>query len=155
MSNKATRIKKVIKKPDALYNSLIGSIVCTIGITTGRTVEECRKTFNMIKRNKQVLPDTVIGIAEYVWTIFGNDELKPVRSKYVLVYDSLEVRQPMVTFVNDDGNIMPINPKGFNETNILSLAAEGREWARAEFLYGEDGCLLTEDTDNVHTKTES
>lgn len=148
MSNKATRIKKVIKKPDALYNSLIGSIVCTIGITTGRTVEECRKTFNMIKRNKQVLPDTVIGIAEYVWTIFGNDELKPVRSKYVLVYDSLEVRQPMVTFVNDDGNIMPINPKGFNETNILSLAAEGRYWARAEFLYGEDGRLI-EDTDDV------
>jgi len=151
MSNQVSKIKKNIKKPDALFNSLIGSIVCTVGITTGRTVEECRKTFNMIRKNKQVLGNTVSDIMDYVWTIFGNDDLVSVRSKYVLVYDSLEVRQPMVTFVNDDGNIMPINPKGFVETNILSLAAEGREWARAEFLYNDDGLPLIEDTDDVHT----
>lgn len=139
MSNKVARIKKVIKRPDPLYNSLIGSIVLTIGITTGKTEEECRKLFNKFKRNQKVLPDTAIGIADYVWTIFGNDDLIKVRSNYVLVYDNLNVRQPMVTFINGDGNLMPLRKDGFKETNILSLAAEGRDWAMCEFLYAEDG----------------
>lgn len=147
MSNKATRIKKVIKKPDPLYNSLIGSIVCTVGLTTGKTERQCRTLFNILRKNKQVLPDTVIGIAEYVWTIFGNDDLVPVRSKYVLVFDSLEVRQPMVSFVNDEGNIMPLNPKGFTDTNILSLANEGRDYIDAEFLYNEDGSKIEDEED--------
>lgn len=150
MSSQANKIKKnIIKKPDPLYNSLIGSIVMTVGITTGRTERECKDLFKTLKKNKQVLGNTVEDIVEYVWTVFGNDDLIKVRSNYVLVYDKLGVRSPMVTFVNDEGNLMPLRKDGFTETNILSLAAEGRDWAEAEFLYDEDGKPLTEDTDNV------
>lgn len=139
MSNRVNKIKKSIKKPDALYNSLIGSIVCTIGITTGKSEAECRKVFNMLKRNKQVLPTTVEGIADYVWTIFGNNDLIKVRSSYVLITDNNNARTPMVTFVNDDGNVMPLRKEGFVDTNIISLAAEGRDYLTAEFIYDEDG----------------
>lgn len=144
MSNKATRIKKVIKKPDPLYNSLIGSIVMTVGITTGKTEQECKDLFKTLKKNKKVLGNTVESIIKYVWTVFGNDDLIKVRANYVLIYDKLGVRQPMVTFVNGDGNLMPLRKDGFKETNILSLAAEGRDWAESEFLYAEDGTELKE-----------
>jgi len=149
MSNKATRIKKVIKKPDALYNSLIGSIILTVGITTGRTERQCRTLFNTLRKNKQVLGNTVSDIMDYVWEIFGNDDLIKVRASYVLVYDSLGVRSPMVTFVDEAEHLMPLRKEGFKETNIISLAAEGRDWARAEYLYDLEGRQVDDDGEEI------
>ena len=146
MSSKAKKIgKNVRKRIDPLYNSLFGSIIMTVGITTGRTVTECRKLFNDLKKNPKVLPETIAETVDYVWTIFGNDELKRVRAFYVLITDKLGVRSPMVSFVNEEESLMPLRPEGFVDTNIISLAAEGRDWAEVEYLYDEDGEEIIED----------
>lgn len=146
MSNKASKIRKNVKKEiDLLYNSLFGSIILTVGITTGKTVDECRKLFNDLKKHPNVLPDTISKAVDYIWTIFGDDEFKRVRAFYVLVTDKLGVRSPMVTFVNEEESLMPLRPEGFTDTNIISLAAEGRDWAEVEYLYSEDGEEIIED----------
>lgn len=140
MSSAANKLKKIVKKRiDPLYNSLFGSIIMTVGITTGKTVEECRKLFNDLKKHPNVLPETIGETVDYIWTIFGNDDLKRVRAFYVLITDKLGVRSPMVSFVDEEETLMPLRPEGFTDTNIISLAAEGRDWAEVEYLYSEDG----------------
>ena len=139
MSNITKRIAKQVKRIDPLYNSLFGSIILTVGITTGKTVEECRKLFNDLKKHPNVLPETIGETVNYIWTIFGNDELKRVRAFYVLITDKLGVRSPMVSFVDEEETLMPLRPEGFTDTNIISLAAEGRDWADVEYLYDENG----------------
>ena len=140
MSSRAKKIGKNVKKEiDLLYNSLFGSIILTVGITTGKTVDECRKLFNELKKHPNVLPDTISGAVDYIWTIFGNDDLKRVRAFYVLITDKLSVRSPMVTFVNEEESLMPLRPEGFTDTNIISLAAEGRDYIECEYLYDENG----------------
>ena len=146
MSSKAKKIGKNVKKRiDPLYNSLFGSIIMTVGITTGRTSAECKKLFNDMKKSTKEMPETIGEIVNYVWSIFGNDELKRVRAFYVLITDKLGVRSPMVSFVDEEENLMPLRPEGFVDTNIISLAAEGRDWAEVEYLYDENGEEIEDD----------
>jgi len=146
LSSKAKKIVKNVKKRiDPLYNSLFGSIIMTVGITTGKTVAECRKLFNELKKNPKVVPETIGETVDYIWTIFGNDDLKRVRAFYVLITDKLGVRSPMVSFVDEEENLMPLRPEGFTDTNIISLAAEGRDWADVEYLYDENGEEIEDD----------
>ncbi len=148
MSSKAKKIgKNVRKRIDPLYNSLFGSIIMTVGITTGKTVAECRKLFNELKKNPKVVPETIGETVDYIWTIFGNDDLKRVRAFYVLITDKLGVRSPMVSFVDEEENLMPLRPEGFTDTNIISLAAEGRDWVECEYLYDENGEEIEDEQD--------
>jgi len=148
LSSKAKKIgKNVRKRIDPLYNSLFGSIIMTVGITTGKTVAECRKLFNELKKNPKVVPETIGETVDYIWTIFGNDDLKRVRAFYVLITDKLGVRSPMVSFVDEEENLMPLRPEGFTDTNIISLAAEGRDWVECEYLYDENGEEIEDEQD--------
>ena len=119
----------------------------TVGITTGKTAAECRKLFNDLKKHPNVLPETIGETVDYIWTIFGNDDLKRVRAFYVLITDKLGVRSPMVSFVDEEENLMPLRPEGFTDTNIISLAAEGRDWAEVEYLYDENGEEIEDEQD--------
>lgn len=148
MASKASKIGKTVRRRiDPLYNTLVGSIICTIGLTTGKKPSDCRRLFNDLNGNKQALDNfnTIEKIMDYIWTIFGNDDVVYIRGKYILVYDKNNVRTPMVSFTNDEGNIMPIDPKGFTNINILSLAQEGRDWVGYEYLYNEDGTNIGEE----------
>lgn len=145
MPNKVKRLAKS-QQTDPLYNSLIGSIVCTIGIITGRTEKELRKTFNSLKRNKQSLGNTVSEICDYTWGILGKDECIPLRANIVLVYDVYDIRSPLVTLVNSEGNIMPLNPNG-TFTGILMAASLGSESIGVEFIYSEDGSKIEDEQD--------
>lgn len=143
MSNIVKRLAKR-KQTDALYNSLVGSIICTIGIITGRTEKECRKTFNTLKRSKQSLGNTVSEIFDSIWNILGNDESIPLRSNIVLVWDKYNIRSPLVTLVNDDGNILPLKPNG-EYTGILMSASSGSDSIGVEFLFNEDGSKIKDE----------
>lgn len=124
--------------PDPLYNSLIGSIVSTVSILTGHTTDDARKLFLKMRKLGKKLPcNTVREICDYVYEQYGYKESKPFYYQIVLVWDSLGVRSPMVTFIPED-HLMPVDPRGFVEINILSLAVQGRDWAVIEGVYGED-----------------
>lgn len=137
MSSKARRLIKRKQIPEE-YRTLIGSIVTTVGIISGKSEIQVRKMYNMLKKNKQVIPNTVAGICNYVWSIFGDDNKFAERSNMVLVYDTLNIRAPLVTIVNENGNIMPLSPDG-TFTGILMTAANGSDYVGVEFLYDKDG----------------
>lgn len=139
-------MKKRLKKRwiDPLYNTLVGSAICTIAITTGKDKKEARKLFLYMKQHKNNLQlNTVEEIMDYIWGRMGSAD-KKIRSSYVLVTDKYNIKQPMVTFVNDEGNIMPIDPEGFKTINILYLAQEGKDYIEVEFIYNEEGEIYSE-----------
>lgn len=137
MSNKVKTIKKALAEPEE-YRTLVGSIVTTIGIITGKSELQVRKMYINLRKYKKALPDTVAGICNYVWSIFGDDSVKAARSNMVLVYDKLNIRTPLVTLVNEEGNILPLSPNG-KYTGILMPAAAGSDYIDVEFLYDENG----------------
>lgn len=147
MSSKAKRLSKRQQTPEE-YRTLVGSIVTTVGIITGKSELQVRKTYNMLKKNKQVIPHTVAEICEYVWSIFGDDDKISERANMVLVYDKLNIRAPLVTLVNENGNILPLSPDG-TFTGILMTAANGSDYVGVEFLYTETGEEIIEEEENI------
>lgn len=147
MSNKVKRIAKRRQQTPEEYRTLVGSIVTTVGIITGKSELQVRKTYNMLKKNKRAIPNTVAEICDYVWSIFGDDDKIAERANMVLVYDKLNIRAPLVTLVNENGNIMPLSPDG-TFTGILMTAANGSDYVEVEFLYDEDGSEIEEETIN-------
>lgn len=151
VSSAVKRIAKKAQKTPEEYTTLAGSIVTTIGIITGKSELQVRKTYNMLKRNKQVIPHTVSEICDYVWSIFGDDDKIEARANMVLVYDKLNVRGPLVTLVNEAGNIMPLSPNG-NFTGILMSAASGSDYVGVEFLYDETGEEIIDNDEEEENK---
>lgn len=147
MSNKIKTIKKALKTPEE-YRTLVGSIVTTIGIITGKSELEVRKTYNMLKKNKKAIPNTVAEICDYVWSIFGDDDKIVSRANMVLVYDKLNIRAPLVTLVNEDGYTMPLSPDG-TFTGILMPAAAGSDLIGVEFLYNADGSKIEDEEEKI------
>lgn len=146
MSNKVKRLSKRQQTPEE-YRTLVGSIVTTIGIITGKSELQVRKMYNRLKKNKQVVPNTVSEICKYVWSIFGDDDKIASRANMVLVFDKLNIRSPLVSLVNDEGNILPLSPDG-TFTGILMTAAAGSEYVNVEYLYNEDGSEIIEEEEN-------
>lgn len=147
MSNKVKRLAKRQQTPEE-YRTLVGSIVTTIGIITGKSELEVRKMYNKLKRDKQAIPNTVAEICEYIWNIFGDDSKIEARANMVLVYDTLNIKSPLVTLVNEEGNILPLSPDG-TFTGILMTAAKGSDYVEVEFLYNEDGSEIIEEENKI------
>lgn len=137
MSSIAKRIAKRKQVPEE-YRTLVGSIVTTIGIITGKSEHNVRKMYNRLKKDKKEFPNTVSEICNYVWSIFGDDDKIAARANMVLVYDKLNIRSPLVTFVSENGNIMPLSPDG-TFTGILMSASAGSDSVGVEFLFTETG----------------
>jgi hypothetical protein len=125
MSNATKKIKREIAKPNELYTTLIGSIISTVGMISGKSEVQNRKLFNLLKKEPKVLPDTVEKICDYIFTIHGDENVEEeFKSRAVLVYDEQNIRQPLVCFMtiqttlNDDGDeveypvLLPLDPKG-------------------------------------------
>ena len=144
MSNVIKRMKtKIDKKSNEIYNTLVGSIVTTFGIINGVDEDEIKSIYKGLKKNKNKLPNTVDELCKVVWGKIGKDENIPLRSNAVLVYDKLNIRTPLVTLVNSEGNLLPLKRDG-EFTGILLTAAAGSNLVDAEFLYSEDGTEIEE-----------
>ena len=150
MSSKAKQIsKKVIKaKHLELYTTLPGSIIASIAMLSGVSVKDQLKYFEILKKwvdtqaneNKTV---TVIDIFNHVANEIGKLQ-KEWRSKYILVFDKNNVLTPLVTIVDDEGNILPLTPEGFYY-GVMQYAIEGRENIDYEFLFDENGDEIEEE----------
>lgn len=137
-------IKKNIKRQtNELYNTLVGSIVWCVGAISGKSELQMKKTYNTLKKNKQVLPNTVIGITDYVWTISGDDDKKALRAYMVLLTDKRDLKAPRVVLLNSEGNVVPL-PNGV-PTGIIADAIKGKDNVEVEWLYDEDGNEIIEE----------
>lgn len=144
MSSKAKKIsEKLVKaKHLELYTTLPGSIIASIGMLSGVSIEEQLKYFEVLKEwvNKQVNENktvTVIDIFNHVANDIGKLQ-KEWRSKYILVFDKNNILTPLVTLIDEEGNILPLTPEGFYY-GVMQYAIEGRENIDYEFLFDENG----------------
>lgn len=140
--------KKVIKaKHLELYTTLPGSIIASIAMLSGVSIEDQLKYFEVLKSwvneqanaNKNV---TVIDIFNHVANEIGKLQ-KEWCSKYILVFDKNDILTPLVTVIDDDGNILPLTPEGFYY-GVMQYAIEGRENIDYEFLFDENGDEIVE-----------
>lgn len=144
MSSKAKKISENLVKAKhlELYTTLPGSIIASIGMLSGVSIEDQLKYFEVLKSwvneqanaNKNV---TVIDIFNHVANEIGKLQ-KEWRSKYILVFDKNDILTPLVTVIDDDGNILPLTPEGFYY-GVMQYAIEGRENIDYEFLFDENG----------------
>ena len=149
MSNRIKHIsKKVIKaKHLELYTTLPGSIISSIAMLSGISIKDQLEYFKVLKKwvdeqakeNKNI---TVIDIFNHVANEIGKLK-KEWRSKYILIFDKNNVLTPLVTIVNEDGNILPLTPEGFYY-GVMQYAIEGRENIDYEFLFDENGDEIVE-----------
>lgn len=149
MSSKAKKISEhlVRAKHLELYTTLPGSIIASIGMLSGVSIEDQLKYFEVLKSwvneqanaNKNV---TVIDIFNRVANEIGKLQ-KEWRSKYILVFDKNDILTPLVTIVDDDGNPLPLTPEGFYY-GVMQYAIEGRENIDYEFLFDENGDEIVE-----------
>ena len=144
MSNRIKHMsKKVIKaKHLELYTTLPGSIVSSIGMLSGVSIEEQLKYFEVLKKwvNEQANANktvTVIDIFNHVANDIGKLQ-KEWRSKYILIFDKNNILTPLVAIIDGNGNILPLTPEGFYY-GVMQYAIEGRENIDYEFLFDENG----------------
>lgn len=121
----------------ALYNSLIGTIVICVAALSGKKESEAKTYFNKLKKRSKDLPLTVEKIVDYVWDDFGKAD-KKLKANLVLIVDGLNVRSPIVSLINEEGNLLPLKPNG-QFTNLQNLANEGRSYIQVEYIYDEEG----------------
>ena len=143
MSSKAKKISENLVKAKhlELYTTLPGSIIASIGMLSGVSIEDQLKYFEVLKEwvNKQVNENkniTVIDIFNHVANEIGKLQ-KEWRSKYILIFDKNGILTPLVTIVVDD-NPLPLTPEGFYY-GVIQYAIEGRENIDYEFLFDENG----------------
>lgn len=144
MSSKAKKISENLVKAKhlELYTTLPGSIIASIGMLSGVSIEDQLKYFEVLKSwvNEQASANknvTVIDIFNHVANEIGKLQ-KEWRSKYILVFDKNDILTPLVTIVDDDGNPLPLTPEGFYY-GVMQYAIEGRENIDYEFLFDENG----------------
>lgn len=143
MSSKAKKISENLVKAKhlELYTTLPGSIIASIGMLSGVSIEDQLKYFEVLKEwvNKQVNENkniTVIDIFNHVANEIGKLQ-KEWRSKYILIFDKNGILTPLVTIVVDD-NPLPLTPEGVYY-GVMQYAIEGRENIDYEFLFDENG----------------
>lgn len=149
MSSKVKKISENLVKAKhlELYTTLPGSIIASIGMLSGVSIEDQLKYFEVLKSwvneqanaNKNV---TVIDIFNHVANEIGKLQ-KEWRSKYILVFDKNDILTPLVTVIDDDGKILPLTPEGFYY-GVMQYAIEGRENIDYEFLFDENGDEIVE-----------
>lgn len=144
MSSKAKKISEELVKAKhlELYTTLPGSIIASIGMLSGVSVEDQLKYFEVLKKWISKLDNdketvTVIDIFNHVANEIGKLQ-KEWLSKYILIFDKNNILTPLVTIVDDNGNPLPLTPEGFYY-GVMQYAIEGRENIDYEFLFDENG----------------
>lgn len=143
MSSKAKKISENLVKAKhlELYTTLPGSIIASIAMLSGVSIEEQLKYFEVLKKwvdkQSKETPISVIDIFNHVENEIGKLQ-KEWRSKYILIFDKNNILTPLVTIVDDDNNPLPLTPEGFYY-GVMQYAIEGRENIDYEFLFDENG----------------
>lgn len=123
MSNAVNKIKKNVTankrlKSYTLYMSLMGSIIVTVGKLVGKTEDEMIEDFARFSRDKELLKSK--NVLEAVNYIINDYKMPEEYKKYiVLCYDEEGIYTPIVTLVDPDGYVQPLDREG-TYSGILS-----------------------------------
>lgn len=116
MSNLVKKIQRNVeanKKLEhyTLYGSLIGSIVVTIGKLVGKKEDEMIKDFARFSKDEELAKSkNVTEVVDYIIKDFSMPE---VYKKYiVLCYDERGRYTPVITVVDEEGYVQPLDRDG-------------------------------------------
>lgn len=124
MSNSVKKIQKNVeanKKLEAytLYGSLIGSIIVTIGKLVGKKEDEMIKDFARFSKDDELAKSkNILEAVDYVIKDFKMPE--EFKKYIVLCYDENDKYTPIVTLVDEEGYVQPLDRDG----NYLGILAQ-------------------------------
>lgn len=138
MSNKVKKIRENVEankkfRTYALYGTVIGSCVVTIGKLAQKTEEELIKDFDIFSKNTNPLWNckTIKEVCDYLIDFYKVDK-EAYKDNIILVYDEGNIYTPVVTLEVDD-TILPLDPNGMTLGILNHL-----DKAVVEYIYDED-----------------
>lgn len=116
MSSKIQKIQKNVeykRKLDlyTLYNSLFGSVIVTVGKLSGKTEDELISDFARFSKDENLaLCKNIKEVCDY---IIADYKMPESYKKYiVLCYDEEGKYTPIVTVIDDEGYVQPLDRNG-------------------------------------------
>ena len=112
-------VKKIQKNVEAnrkleqytLYGSLIGSIIVTIGKLVGKKEDEMIKDFARFSKDEELAKSkNILEVVDYIIKDFNMPE--EYKKYIVLAYDENGKYTPVVTVVDDEGYVQPLDRCG-------------------------------------------
>lgn len=124
MSNVVKRVKENVKankrlKSYTLYGSLVGSIIVTVGKLVGKTEDEMINDFARFSKDEELFKSkNILDAVNYIIKDFNMPE--EYKKYIVLCYDEEGRYTPIVTVVDDEGYVQPLDRDG----NYLGVLAQ-------------------------------
>ena len=124
MSNAVKRVKENVKankrlKSYTLYGSLVGSIIVTVGKLVGKTEDEMIKDFARFSKDEELFKSkNILDAVNYIIKDFNMSE--EYKKYIVLCYDEEGRYTPIVTVVDGEGYVQPLDRDG----NYLGVLAQ-------------------------------
>ena len=140
MSSKAKKIQENAEaneklKRYTLYGSLAGSIIVTIGKLCKITEDQMIKDFAKLSKDEEFYKcGNIMEACDYVINYYKMPE--EYKKYIVLVYDEDNKYTPVVTVLDEDGYIQPLDREG----NYLGILANygNKESIQFEEIYAEE-----------------
>lgn len=124
MSNQVKKIKENVeanKKLEqyTLYGSLIGSVIVTIGKLVEKKEDDMIKDFARFSKDEELAKSkNILEVCNYIIKDFNMPE--EYKKYIVLCYDEAGRYTPIVTLVDDEGYVQPLDRYG----NYLGILAQ-------------------------------
>lgn len=135
MSNKVSKIRESAEsdrklKEYTLYGSLVGSCIVTIGKLSGKTENDMISDFARFSKDEELAKSK--NITEVIDYIIKDFKMPEEYKKYiVLCYDENNRYTPIVTLVDEEGYVQPLDRDG----NYLGVLAQ--DDFEIEYIYDD------------------
>lgn len=135
MSNRVSKIRETAEsdrklKEYTLYGSLIGSVIVTIGKLSGKNENDMISDFARFSKDEELAKSkNILDVVDY---IISDYKMPEEYKKYiVLCYDDENKYTPIVTVVDDEGYVQPLDRDG----NYLGILAQ--DDFEMEYIYAQ------------------
>ena len=124
MSNKVSKIRETAEadrklKEYTLYGSLIGSVIVTIGKLSGKNENDMISDFARFYKDEELAKSkNILEVVDYIISDYKMPE--KYKNYIVLCYDEKNRYTPIVTLVDDEGYVQPLDRDG----NYLGILAQ-------------------------------
>lgn len=136
MSSKANKLRENVEadkklKLYTLYGTLVGSVIVTFGKLVNKTEEEMLEDFAYYSKDEELFKcKNIKEVCDYIKKDYG--VIEDYEDNIVLIYDEKNVYTPVVTIMDEDGVVYPLDRDG---NAIGVLAHLGSEEVKVEYIY--------------------
>ena len=139
MSNRVNKIKENVKANEnlklyTLYGTLVGSVIVTIGKLVNKTEEEMVSDFARFSKDDELAKcKNIKEVCDYIIKDYGMADC--FKKNLVLIYDKDNKYTPIVTLVDEEDNVLPLDRNG---AYVGVLSKLGDDNVVIEDIYDEE-----------------